>query len=211
MTRPPEPPDAPPVAGLLLAAGGGRRLGGRPKALLRHAGRPLVVHAVRGLHAGGCHSVAVVLGAGAAEVRRVAGGTGGGLDGCTVVDNPDWEQGMGSSLRTGLRALAAAAPGAGAALVVLVDQPGIGGAAVARLRAAYRSPGSLAAASYDGRRGHPVLLGAAHWPGVASAAEGDLGARDYLRSRAAKVVPVECGDVADPADIDTPQDLDRLR
>ncbi|MYS19246.1 MULTISPECIES: NTP transferase domain-containing protein, partial [unclassified Streptomyces] len=60
------------VAGLLLAAGGGRRLGGRPKALLPFGGRPLVEHAVRVLRAGGCAPVHVVLGAAAAEVRERA-------------------------------------------------------------------------------------------------------------------------------------------
>ncbi|MGC3002962.1 NTP transferase domain-containing protein, partial [Streptomyces sp. G35A] len=64
--------DGPAVTGLLLAAGGGRRLGGRPKALLPHRGRPLVEHAVRVLRAGGCERVHVVLGAGADEVRARA-------------------------------------------------------------------------------------------------------------------------------------------
>ncbi|MYW10849.1 NTP transferase domain-containing protein, partial [Streptomyces sp. SID2563] len=56
------------IAGLLLAAGGGRRLGGRPKALLEHRGRPLVEHALRTLREGGCGPVHVVLGASADEV-----------------------------------------------------------------------------------------------------------------------------------------------
>ncbi|WP_234101548.1 NTP transferase domain-containing protein, partial [Streptomyces venezuelae] len=59
----------PVVAGLLLAAGGGRRLGGRPKALLSHRGRPLVEHAVGVLRAAGCEVVHVVLGASAELVR----------------------------------------------------------------------------------------------------------------------------------------------
>jgi nicotine blue oxidoreductase len=92
------------VAGLLLAAGGGRRLGGRPKALLTYEGRPLVEHAVRVLRAGGCGPVHVVLGAAASEVRERAD-----LSGCVLVDNPHWEEGMGSSLRVGLASLAGAA------------------------------------------------------------------------------------------------------
>ncbi|MCF6522930.1 NTP transferase domain-containing protein [Streptomyces sp. JJ36] len=194
----------PRVAALLLAAGGGRRLGGRPKALLRHHGRPLVEHAVRVLREGGClPAVRVVLGAAAAEVREQAE-----LPGCVLLENPDWARGMGSSLRTGLRELPGS--GADAALVFLVDQPGIGPEAVARVLAAARSPGTLAAASYGGRRGHPVLLGRTHWAGVAAAAAGDHGARDYLRTHAARLELVECGDVADPADVDTPGDLSRL-
>ncbi|MEF9907479.1 nucleotidyltransferase family protein [Streptomyces sp. P9-A2] len=209
------------VAGLLLAAGGGRRLGGRPKALLTHRGRPLVEHAAQALRAGGCERVHVVLGARADDVRSRAS-----LPDCVLVDNPDWEQGMGSSLRAGLASLTGTK--ARAALVLLVDQPGIGPQAVARVRAAYaeretgypqgarnarerkevRAP--LVSATYAGVRGHPVLFGSAHWAGVAAAATGDQGARAYLKEHADDVVLVECGDVAEAYDIDTEEDLSRL-
>ncbi|MFH8448539.1 NTP transferase domain-containing protein [Streptomyces fungicidicus] len=193
----------PEVAGLLLAAGGGRRLGGRPKALLGHRGRPLVEHAVAVLRAGGCTRVHVVLGAAAAEVRARAA-----LPDCVLVDNPAWERGMGTSLRAGLDSLAGT--GARAALVSLVDQPGIGAEAVARVLGAYRSPASLASAAYDGVRGHPVLFGSAHWAGIAAAATGDRGARAYLREHAEELALVECGDVAEAYDIDTEADLTHL-
>ncbi|MFF8960179.1 NTP transferase domain-containing protein [Streptomyces sp. NPDC014894] len=197
MTSPSQPPI---VAGLLLAAGGGRRLGGRPKALLRHRGAPLAEHAVRALREGGCDPVYAVLGAAAGRVRAEAD-----LTGCVLVENRGWEEGMGSSLRAGLAALAGTA--ADAVLVCLVDQPGVGAAAVARVRAAYRSRGTLAAASYGGGRGHPVLLGAEHWRAAAEGAVGDLGARALLRERASSLVLVECGDVAEAHDIDTAADL----
>ncbi|MEV3992572.1 nucleotidyltransferase family protein [Streptomyces sp. NPDC049837] len=195
--------DGPRIAGLLLAAGGGRRLGGRPKALLEHRGRPLVEHAVGVLRAGGCDVVHVVLGAAAGAVRERAS-----LPGCVLVDNPDWEGGMGSSLRVGLASLEAS--GADAAVVSLVDQPGIGPEAVRRVAAAYRSRDALAAAAYDGRRGHPVLLGADRWADVGASAEGDRGARAYLGEHEAAIVLVECGDVAEPYDIDTVEDLAHL-
>ncbi|MFH8528926.1 NTP transferase domain-containing protein [Streptomyces tendae] len=191
------------VAGLLLAAGGGRRLGGRPKALLEHRGHPLVEHAVGALRAAGCACVHVVLGARAEDVRARAA-----LDDCVLVDNPGWEQGMGSSLRAGLRSLSGT--GARAALVCLVDQPGIGAEAMARVRAAYREETSLVSAAYAGVRGHPVLLGAAHWAGIAATATGDRGARAYLREHGAEIALVECGDVARPYDIDTEADLVHL-
>ncbi|WP_234336014.1 nucleotidyltransferase family protein [Streptomyces sp. NRRL S-920] len=191
------------VAGLLLAAGGGRRLGGRPKALLEHHGRPLVEHAVRVLRDAGCTRVHVVLGAASDAVRARAS-----LRGCVVVDNPDWQDGMGSSLRVGLASLRGT--GASGALVSLVDQPGIGAVATARVRAAYRSPSTLAAAAYDGRRGHPVLFGSGHWAGIGASAVGDRGARDYLREHAGEITLVECGDVAEAYDIDTARDLGRL-
>ncbi|MFI8947260.1 NTP transferase domain-containing protein [Streptomyces sp. NPDC053750] len=191
------------VAGLLLAAGGGRRLGGRPKALLEHRGHLLVEHAIAVLRAAGCARVHVVLGARAEDVRARAA-----LDGCVVVDNPGWEQGMGSSLRAGLASLATT--GAKAALVSLVDQPGIGAEAMARVRAGYRDETSLVSAAYAGVRGHPVLLGAAHWAGVSATATGDRGARAYLREHEAEITLVECGDVGRAYDIDTEADLRHL-
>ncbi|MFE5091516.1 NTP transferase domain-containing protein [Streptomyces sp. NPDC056638] len=193
----------PVVAGLLLAAGGGRRLGGHPKALLEHRGRPLVEHAVRVLREGGCDRVHVVLGAAAEEVRARAD-----LAGCTVTVNPEWTEGMGSSLRAGLGALSGT--GADAALVLLVDQPGIGADAVARVRSAYRSRTSLVAASYDGERGHPVLFGADRWADIAAGAVGDRGARAYLRAHRDAITLVECSDVAQAYDIDTVEDLKHL-
>ena len=209
------------VAGLLLAAGGGRRLGGRPKALLPYEGRPLVEHAVAVLRAGGCGPVHVVLGAAADEVRARAD-----LAGCVLVDNPAWTSGMGSSLRAGLASLAAAggppgrspvgAPaGPAAAVIALVDQPGVTGEAVARVVAAARAGrdpvSALVSAMYDGRRGHPVLIGASRWAGVACSAGEDRGARTYLREHAEQTVLVECGDISDHADIDTPADLRLLQ
>ncbi|MFE7749095.1 NTP transferase domain-containing protein [Streptomyces sp. NPDC057428] len=197
------PQRIPVVAGVLLAAGGGRRLGGRPKALLEHRGRPLVEHAVRALRNGGCGPVRVVLGAAAEEVRSRAD-----LSACAVTVNTLWEEGMGSSLRAGLSDLAGLE--ADAALVLLVDQPGIGPEAVARVRSAYRSRMTLAAAAYDGRRGHPVLFGADRWADITAGAVGDQGARAYLKAHRDAITLVECSDVAQAYDIDTPEDLGHL-
>ncbi|TCR17629.1 nucleotidyltransferase family protein [Streptomyces sp. BK205] len=191
------------VAGLLLAAGGGRRLGGQPKALLEHRGRPLVEHAVSVLRAAGCGRVHVVLGAAAAAVRERAQ-----LGECVIVENPAWGEGMGPSLRVGLDSFAGTP--ARAVLVSLVDQPGIGAEAVRRVLGAYEDETSLASAAYDGVRGHPVLLGSAHWAGIAATATGDQGARAYLKEHRDALTLVECGDVARPYDIDTAADLAHL-
>src|ERR1700754_101176 len=88
-----------PVAGVLLAGGAGRRMG-MPKALVRHAGRLFVESAAEVLAAGGRDPVVVVLGARADDVRAEAD-----LAGYQVVDNPDWPEGMGASVRVGLAAL----------------------------------------------------------------------------------------------------------
>ncbi|WP_329563110.1 nucleotidyltransferase family protein [Kitasatospora sp. NBC_01266] len=192
---------SPPVAALVLAAGGGSRLGGRPKALLPFRGRPLVEHAVRVVREGGCDPVLVVLGAARDQVLGTAE-----LADCTVLANPDWAEGMGGSLRTGLAALP---PGCSGVLVSLVDTPGVTPAAVARLLAAHRAGATLAAAGYQGRRGHPVLIGADHFAEAAESARGDAGARALLTNRQAELRLVECGDIAVPDDLDTPADLAR--
>lgn len=185
----------PEVAAVILAAGGGRRYG-RPKALVEFDGRLLVERAVRTAYDGGCDPVVVVLGAAAAEVRRRAD-----LDSARLVENPSWTDGMGSSLRVGLAALAGTE--AVAAVVLLVDTPGVTSAAVRRV-AGHATAGELAMGGYRDRPGHPVLLGREHWAGVAELAVGDVGARPYLRRHWAAVRIVPCADVADDADLDVP-------
>ena len=182
------------VAGLVLAAGGGRRYG-MPKALVEYGGSLLVERAVRTARAG-CDPVLVVLGARAVDVWRTAD-----LDGATVLANRDWETGMASSLRTGLDGLRGWPGRVDAALVTLVDMPGMTPEAL-RAVAAHAAPDALAIATYDGVRGHPVLLGREHWAGVAATATGDEGARRYLAGRA--VTEVDCTGLADPTDLDVP-------
>lgn len=171
------------TAGLVLAAGEGRRFGG-PKAPYVLDGERLVDRAVRVLREGGCDPVHVVLGAWDGDVA-----------GAEVVPNPGWATGMGSSLRAGLGSLR---PGdADRVVVTLVDLPGLTADAVRRL---VEAAADLAQATYDGHRGHPVLLGRPHWDGVAESAEGDRGARAYLSGH--EVVLVEVGDVASGEDLD---------
>jgi CTP:molybdopterin cytidylyltransferase MocA len=186
------------VAGLVLAAGAGRRFGG-PKALVAIDGERLVDRAVRVLGEGGVTSRYVVQGA--ADLT--------GLSGAELVDNPDWAEGMGSSLRVGLAAMPTAVT---AVLVVPVDQPGLTAVALGRvLAAADGDPQeALVVATYAGRRGHPVLLGRRHWEAVATSAVGDTGARAFLRTRT-DVVEVECADVASGLDVDQPADLESYR
>jgi CTP:molybdopterin cytidylyltransferase MocA len=182
------------VAGLVLAAGGGRRYG-MPKALVEYEGSLLVERAVRTARAV-CDPVLVVLGAQAVDVWRTAD-----LEGATVLANRDWETGMASSLRTGLDGLRGWPGRLDAALVTLVDMPGMTPEAL-RAVAAHAAPDALAVATYDGVRGHPVLLGREHWAGVAATATGDEGARRYLAGRG--VTEVDCTGLADPADLDVP-------
>ncbi|WP_110183234.1 nucleotidyltransferase family protein [Nocardioides solisilvae] len=189
------------VAGLLLAAGAGTRFGG-PKALAREAdGTAWLTRSLDVLSLAGCSPSAVVLGAGAGEARALlaAEGTPREVD---LVDCAGWAEGMGASLRCGLRHLEAAPADVVAALVHLVDLPDVGAAVAARLVAAADGPEVLARAAYSGHPGHPVLLGRAHWAAVLGSARGDRGARDHLAAHPHRLV--ECGDLARGLDRDEP-------
>ncbi|WP_420362699.1 NTP transferase domain-containing protein [Curtobacterium aetherium] len=222
--------DAARVVGVVLAAGAGARMG-RPKALVHRAdGRSWLDLSVTALLDGGCAEVVVVLGAADREARALVPARP------TVrsVVAVDWARGPSASLRAGLAA-ARATGGVDAVLVSLVDLPGLPAGAVRRVladaagSADAAGPGdtdrpgdaagpgaaagsaairaSLRRASYDGRPGHPVLVGRDHWEALtaalaAPAAEGDRGAGPWLR--AAGVEPVECGDLWDGADRDHP-------
>lgn len=176
-------------AGLLLAAGEGKRFGG-PKQLARVDGRPLIEHGLRAL--AGLDRVVVVLGARAEEIRA-----GADLGGAQIVLCPDWAEGMGASLRTGLGALG----GTDEVVILLADQPFITAEVVARVRAA---EGDAARAVYGGAPGHPVVVRRALLA-RASELRGDRGFRGVAMTE------VECGDLADPRDIDTQADLEEVR
>jgi CTP:molybdopterin cytidylyltransferase MocA len=181
------------AAGLVLAAGEGRRFGG-PKQLARVGGRPLVEHALAAVT--GLDRVIVVLGAHADEIRA-----GADLARAEIVVCDDWAEGMGASLRAGIAAALGGTPAADEVVVVLADQPFITREAVERVRAA---PGDAARATYGGAPGHPVVLRRAL---LARAGElrGDAGFRGVAMTE------VECGDLADPRDIDTQADLEVVR
>jgi CTP:molybdopterin cytidylyltransferase MocA len=184
------------IAGILLAAGDGSRLG-RPKATVELAGSTLAERGVALLRDGGTDPVIVVTGAVPVE-----------LPGVVSVHNPDWMTGMGSSLATGLRALEG---GATAAVIALADQPLVGAEAVRRLIAAHENGATVVVAAYDGKPRNPVLIDRIYWPAVVELATGDAGARPFLRAHPDLVTLVECGDTGSPADIDTPEDLARVR
>lgn len=187
-------------AGVLLAAGAGRRLGlGMPKAMVTDGGGSTwLERSVAALRDGGAQPVYVVVGSEAAAVEAAVPA------GCLTVHAPDWQEGMGASLRAGLRAAAHSSPGADAVVVMLVDTPGVGADVVRRV-VDKKAPNVLARAAYDGVPGHPVLIGREHWPGVLDVAAGDRGARDYLQS--ADVELVECADIGSGDDVDTAEAL----
>ncbi|RKR15610.1 nicotine blue oxidoreductase [Arthrobacter oryzae] len=190
---------------VLLAAGAGTRLGLGPKALLRFRGRTLVEVLADMLLQGGCREVVTVLGADAAAVLAATD-----LSRHKVIENPDWESGMGSSFRAGV---AAAAP-EDHVLIALVDQPGLTPDMVARLLASHR-PRRVTAAAYRGpdgtlRRGHPLLMDVTLRPEAAASAAGDAGARQFLQAHPDLVDLVDCSDLSGGEDLDTPDQLHLL-
>jgi CTP:molybdopterin cytidylyltransferase MocA len=186
--------NSPIVAAVVLAAGGGRRYG-MPKALVEYEGSLLVERAVA-TAAEVCDPVLVVLGAQAVDVWRSAR-----LGNAVVLANEDWESGMASSLRTGLEGLRAWPGRIDAAMLLLVDMPGMTPEALRRV-GEHAAPDVLATATYEGVRGHPVLIGREHWAGVIETASGDEGARRYLAGH--EVTEVDCTGLADPTDLDVP-------
>ncbi len=182
------------IGGLVLAAGGSSRFGS-PKQLAELDGKPLLQHAVDAVVAvEAVDDVVVVLGAEAASVAsQVAFGR------ARAVVCPDWQRGQAASVRCGLRALCACS----SVVVVLGDEPGVTPEVIAAVLA--HAAGGSARATYDGRPGHPVVLGRSE---LARAGElrGDTGFRDLLGG----VRRFEAGHLADPLDIDTPQDLEKI-
>jgi CTP:molybdopterin cytidylyltransferase MocA len=177
------------IGAIVLAAGASRRFGDEPKQLAPLGGTPLLEHALAAL--AGVDPRVVVLGHAAEEIAA-----GVDLHGARPVVCADWERGQAASLRCGIAALG----DVDAALVVLGDQPGLTPAAVAAVIAARPT----ARAAYDGRPGHPVLLGRALLD-RAGELTGDEGFRALLDGART----VEVGHLADPADIDTREELAR--
>jgi molybdenum cofactor cytidylyltransferase/nicotine blue oxidoreductase len=181
---------------MVIAAGGGRRIGG-PEALLRQGGTPLVDLAIETVRGAGCEPVVVVLGAAADEVRAAAE-----LKGASVVVDKTWGRGIGSSLRVGLTAVTDTA--ADAVVVVPVDMPGVTAHAVRRV-AALPYADVLVCATYEGRRSYPMLLGRKHWSGISTVAHADTGARPYLLAHKHEVLDVACDRIADGARLESPE------
>ncbi len=191
------------VAVLLLAAGGSHRLG-RPKQLVDWGGQPLLGHVLAEVSAWPAERVVAVLGAAAEEVLDAVE-----FGDAEVVINPEWEEGLASSLRVGLDALSRDAR-IDAAFLALGDQPGVPEDVPGRLLAEYRTQRSHAVVpKYRYARGNPVLADRRLWPRLMSLV-GDEGARRLLQAHPEWVTEVWL-DTLPPRDVDTEADVVELR
>jgi molybdenum cofactor cytidylyltransferase len=192
------------IAAIVLAAGRSTRMGAANKLLAEVGGRPMVRHAVEAALASRARPVLVVTGHQVDDVRASLAG----LD-VTFVANPDFAQGLSSSLKAGIRAVPADAAGA---LVLLGDMPRIEAEHLDAMIAAFVSEGGepIVVPVHRGQRGNPVL-----WPaelfGEMLALDGDAGARSLLTKHAHGVREIDLGTDAVLMDIDTPDALARLR
>jgi molybdenum cofactor cytidylyltransferase len=199
----PGAPRAPSIAALVLAAGQSRRMGTLNKLLIGIDGKPMVRHVAEAAQASQARPLIVVTGHEREKVEAALAGLPAKL-----VFNPDYAQGLSTSLKCGLAALPAEAEGV---VVCLGDMPRVTGAEMDRLIAAFNpiEGRAICIPTRRGKRGNPVLLARSLFPELAGVS-GDVGARDLVAAHPELVAEVEMEGDGILTDIDTPQALARL-
>jgi molybdenum cofactor cytidylyltransferase len=198
--RPAAVPRAPRVGALVLAAGQSRRMGALNKLLVEIDGKPMARRVVETALAAGVAPVVVVLGHQAERVRAALAGLP-----VTTVDNPDFADGLSTSLKAGVAALPSDIEGA---LVCLGDMPLVAPGDIARLLAAFNPTEgrAIVVPTRRGKRGNPVLWGRRFFAEMRDVA-GDTGAKHLIGAYPELVAEVEMPGDAVLVDIDTPQAL----
>ncbi len=201
--RPSEASSGAPRGAVLLAAGSSERMGEENKLLSRIGGVPLVNRALQSLKAAAIGEIVVVLGHQADEVRKVLDG-----DDLTFAENPDYEAGLASSLRCGLKAL----PGVEAVAVMLGDMPQVRPETIERLFETIDTADGILVAlpTWQGKRGNPVVWHRALFDPMIEL-EGDQGARSLLERYSAFVAEVPVDDPGVCLDVDTEEALKALQ
>ena len=184
---------------IVLAAGSGVRFGGG-KLLAPYQGAPLLHAALAAAQAAPVRSVTVVTGAGAEAVSAAVRAFAPEI---RIVHATDHAEGMAASLRAGVATLAVDTEGA---FLFLGDMPRVPHGVLARLAEAIRGGASAAAPVFQGKRGHPVVLGRELFAAVANLT-GDVGARPLLADLSERLALVEASDDGVLFDVDSPGDL----
>ena len=196
-------PHAPKIGAVVLAAGMSSRMGAN-KLLMDVNGKPMLRHTVEATLASHAEPVIVVTGHAAAEAKAALAGLN-----VRIVNNPDFANGLSTSLRCGLNALPEDCDGA---LVLLGDMPGVSTALIDRLIASFDpvQNRAICVATRHGKRGNPVLWARRFFPEML-VIEGDVGARNLIGTYGELVCEVEASDDAPLTDIDTPEALASYR
>jgi molybdenum cofactor cytidylyltransferase len=191
------------VAAVVLAAGRSTRMGAVNKMIAEIGGKPLVRIAAEQALASKASPVIVVTGHERDKVEAALKG----LD-VRFANNPDYAEGLGTSLRTGI---AAVPPEADGAVILLGDMPQIDAKLIDRLVAAFDpEKGALVVVpTIEGRRGNPVIWARRFFPEL-MAVSGDVGARHIIANVAEAVAEVPVSDPAITVDVDTPDVLARI-
>jgi molybdenum cofactor cytidylyltransferase len=191
------------VAGVILAAGSGSRMGTFPKVLLELDGEPLLQHVIGSAMESQLAELHVVLGYESARVLEKMPE----YSPAQITVNPDFEQGQSTSVKAGFRSISSSM---NAGMVLLGDQPGIPSKLINQLISAYTLERPLLVIPrYNGKRGNPVIIDRLLF-GEIEALKGDIGARALFEAHHDDVRYVDFPFPA-PLDIDTPADLEARR
>ncbi len=195
-----EAPRAPRIAALVLAAGRSTRMGQANKMLQLVDGKPMLASVLDAIAASDCCAIVAVTGHETDKISPLLAGRD-----LLAVHNPNFADGLSTSLKAGLRALP---PGIDGVLVALGDMPRVTAAHINRLIAAFNplEGRAIIVPTSNGERGNPVLWSAEFLPAML-ALEGDRGAKPLFGEFADRLAEVEPADDAVLLDIDTPDKL----
>jgi molybdenum cofactor cytidylyltransferase len=194
------------VSAVVLAAGMSRRMG-TPKQLLRLAGETILERTLKNVQDSQVSEIVLVLGFAADSVKKEIFTDRGKMDRIKIVHNKDYQQGMGTSLRTGLAAVDAKA---NAALIVLADQPFVSPETLDQLIACHQeSKPQIIIPIYKGFRGNPVLLDRSVFAELQSLT-GDVGCRAIFGSHTGDIRKLAVEDIGILLDIDSQEEYQKL-
>jgi molybdenum cofactor cytidylyltransferase len=191
------------IVAVVLAAGASRRMTQANKLTIPVDGTPMVARVIDALQESGINEVIVVTGHAPEEIQAALGDRE-----VELVHNSDYEEGMGSSVRTGVSAVADDVDGV---LIALGDMPWVGTDVIGRLLDAFSPDGDLSIyiPMFGRKRGNPVLWGSRHFPELRQLS-GDVGGKALFHSHAAAICYVDVESAAVNIDVDTPEALHEL-